>query len=174
MLFEGKTLLRRAAETALASDCEKICVVLGANFELLQGEISGLKIEIAINENWHEGMSASLKCGLEKLLSVESNLDAIVVTLADQPLIDSAIVNRLAAVFRETNKTIVAAEYDGTVGVPAIFARSVFDEILNLSAKSGAKGIIKKNIGQVEKILVPEAAFDVDTLEDFENLLKLG
>ena len=41
--FGGKTLLRRAAETALASDCGKVCVVLGANFEKLREKIRRLK-----------------------------------------------------------------------------------------------------------------------------------
>jgi molybdenum cofactor cytidylyltransferase len=171
--FRGKTLLRRAAENALASGCEKTCVVLGANFEILREEISDLEIEIAVNENWRRGMSSSLKTGLEKLLTIEPKLSSAAVTLADQPLVDAVIIRRLIQTFQVTDKKIVAAEYAGTVGVPAVFARSLFEEILNLSAESGAKRIIKKYAGSVEKITVPEAAFDIDTIEEYENLLRL-
>ncbi|HEX9963323.1 MAG TPA: nucleotidyltransferase family protein, partial [Pyrinomonadaceae bacterium] len=128
--FRGKTLLRRAAENALASKCAKVCVVLGANAERLKREIDDLPVEIVVNENWADGMSASLKCGLGKLLEAEPNLSAAVVTLCDQPLIDSAIINRLAEVFSSTRNQIIAAEYAETIGVPAIFARSTFDELM--------------------------------------------
>lgn len=174
LIFKGKTLLRRAAENALASDCDKVCAVLGANFEMLRDELADLEIEVAVNENWQKGMSSSLKYGLEKLLASEPNLCAVLVVLIDQPLIDASIINRLVSAFRKTNKKILAAEYADTIGVPAIFSRSLFEEILNLSAESGAKRIIEKHAGAVEKIPVPEAAFDVDTREDFENLLRLG
>jgi molybdenum cofactor cytidylyltransferase len=171
--FRGKTLLRRAAENALASKCGKICVVLGANAEKLKREIDDLSIEIVVNENWADGMGSSLKCALGKLLEVEPNLSAVVVTLCDQPLIDSAIINRLAAVFFETRNQIIAAGYAETIGVPAIFARSTFDELMNLADDGGAKQIIKKYAASVKKLSVPEAAFDVDTRMDYENLLKL-
>jgi molybdenum cofactor cytidylyltransferase len=146
---------------------------LGANAETLKREIDDLAIEIVVNENWANGMSASLKCGLGKLLEVEPNLSAAVVALCDQPLIDSAIINRLVEVFRETQNQIVAAEYAETIGVPAIFARSMFDELMNLPGDGGAKQIIKKYAASLGKISVPEAAFDVDTRKDYENLLKL-
>jgi len=171
--FRGKTLIRRAAESALASRCQIICVVLGANAERIKREIADLPIEIAVNENWADGMGSSLKCGLGKLLEIEPNLSAVAVTLSDQPLIDSAIINRLIEVFLETQNPIVAADYAETVGVPAIFASSMFEEILNLSAGGGAKQIIKKYAASIGKISVPEAAFDVDTQKDYENLLKL-
>jgi len=171
--FRGKTLIRRAAENALASKCGKICVVLGAHAKNIKREIEDLPIEIAVNENWANGMSSSLKCGLEKLLESEPNLSAALVTLGDQPLVDSAIINRLIEVFLDTQNPLVAAEYAETVGVPAIFSRSLFDEILNLSADGGAKQIIKNNAASIGKIPVPEAAFDVDTQKDYENLLKL-
>lgn len=171
--FRGKALIRRAAENALVSECGKICVVLGANAERIKGEIDDLPIEIIVNENWARGMSASLKCGLEQLLDVEPNLSAVVVMLADQPIVDAAIINRLLEAFSETRKPVIAAEYAETTGVPAIFARSMFDELMNLLADGGAKRIIKKYASSAGKISVPEAAFDVDTREDYENLLKL-
>lgn len=171
--FRGKTLIRRAAENALASACGKICIVLGANAQRIKGEINDLPVEIVANENWDSGMNSSLKCGLKKLLELESNLSAAVVMLGDQPLIDSKIIDRLIEAFFKTEKTIVASEYAETVGVPAIFARSTFDELMSLSADGGAKQIIKKYAASAGKISVPEAAFDVDTREDYENLLKL-
>ncbi|MDQ3799138.1 MAG: nucleotidyltransferase family protein [Acidobacteriota bacterium] len=172
--FCGKTLIRRAAENALASQCDKICVVLGANAEKIEREIGDLPLEIVVNEDWASGMGASLKCGLEKLLETAPNLSAVVVTLGDQPLVGAEIIDNLIEVFLKTQKPIIACEYAETVGVPAIFARSLFDELTNPAPDAGgAKRIIKKYAASGEKISVPEAALDVDTQEDYENLLRL-
>jgi molybdenum cofactor cytidylyltransferase len=171
--FQGETLIRQATKNALAAECGKICVVLGAEAEKIKREIGDLPVEIAVNEDWADGMSSSLKCGLGKLLEIEPNLSAAVVMLGDQPLIDSTIINRLIEAFLKTQTPIVAGKYAETVGVPAIFARSMFGELLHLADDGGAKQIIKKYAASVEKISVPEAAFDVDTQQDYENLLKL-
>jgi molybdenum cofactor cytidylyltransferase len=171
--FRGKNLIRRAAENALASQCAKVCAVLGANAERIKSEIDDLPIEIVINENWQAGMSSSLKCGLKKLLEIEPSLSAVAVQLTDQPLIDAAIINCLIEVFLDTRKSIVASQYAETVGVPAIFARPLFADLMNLAEDAGAKRIIKKYSASVEIISIPEAAFDVDTPKDYEDLLKL-
>lgn len=173
LIFRGKTLLRRAAENALAADCEKVCVVLGARAEELKSEIAGLPVEIVVNDDWQSGMNSSLKKGLEKLLEIEPELSAVAITLCDQPLVDAAIIERLIENFRQSDKPIAAARYAETVGVPAIFARSMFAEIFGLSENSGAKRLIKKYEDSVLKIPLPEAALDIDTAGDYESLLKL-
>lgn len=170
--FNEKSLLRNAVENALESSADLVCIVLGANSEKLTHEIKGLPIEIVINENWADGMASSLQKGLWKLLEIESNLDAVCITLCDQPLINSKIINQLIQMFQTENFPIVASEYAQTFGVPAIFASTLFDEIFSLKSSEGAKKVIIKNLDLTKKISVPEAAFDIDTKEDFELLLK--
>lgn len=170
--FEGQSLLRRAAQTVLASASQKTVVVLGANAEKLKSEIEDLPIQIVINENWMSGMASSIKTGLSALLEENQNLAAVVVLLCDQPLVTAQTINSLIDTFKQTKNLIVASEYNETIGVPALFAREIFNELLNLKADSGAKFVIKKQAASVKKILVPEAAFDVDTLADYERLLQ--
>ncbi len=168
--FRGETLLRRAVKTALASRCRPVCVVLGANFEKMQAEIADLPVEIAVNKNWASGIASSLKTGLWKLLETDSQITAACVTLADQPLIDFRIINRLIESFERGENPVVACKYAETVGVPAIFARSLFDELMSLSGDEGAKKIIGRYILETAKIAVPEAALDVDSQQDYERL----
>ena len=169
--FEGKTLLRRAAETALASVAARTIVVLGANFERTRAELEDLPVEIVHNAAWESGMSSSLKAGIERLKEILP-LAAALIMLADQPFITAAHLNRLAEKFRDPRRAppIVAAEYDQTIGVPALFSPALFDDLSKLSGDEGAKKVLTKHRPLVETVDLPEAAFDIDTAQDFAQL----
>lgn len=170
--FHGKTLLRRAAETAVAANMHSTVVVLGANAEILQKELDDLPVRIAVNESWATGMSSSIKTGLCKLIK-EENLEAVVIMLCDQPLVTAKTLNDLCDVFVRTQMPIAACEYENTVGVPALFSSEVFAELLNLHESEGAKKIIEKYAGKTALVAASEAALDVDTAEDYEKLKQL-
>lgn len=170
--FGGETLIRRAARAALASACRPVCVVLGANYERLRPEIADLPVVVAANENWAGGMSSSLKTGLEKILEIAPGASAVCVTVADQPLVDFHVINRLINVFRNGTHPVAACRYAETVGVPAIFDRHLFGELMNLTGDAGAKKIISKYLSETRLINVPEAALDIDSPADYRHLTQ--
>ena len=169
LVYEGKTLLRRAVETALDSNFETI-VVLSADGEIFSKEIEGLPVQTAINENAETGISSSIKTGLSALSGKSS--DSVIITLCDQPLVSTEILQNLGGVFVQTGKPIVACEYEKTFGVPALFARRFFSELMNLREDEGAKKIIKKYREQAEFIRCPEAETDIDTFDDYRKLVS--
>ena len=71
--FEGRSLLRRAADAALASKCEVVVAVLGANALRVMEEIEDVPVLVALNENWSEGLGASVHAGLELLEKSEAS-----------------------------------------------------------------------------------------------------
>src|SRR5437868_1282596 len=82
--YEGRTLLRRAAETALASVCRPVVVVLGAHAPQLQPELIGLPLRIVVNTHWEQGMGSSLRVGMETLLQEpKAEIEAVVIMLCD-------------------------------------------------------------------------------------------
>lgn len=164
--FEGKTLIRRAAEALVDSECEPIVAVLGAELESSKAEIADLGINVCVNELWQSGMSSSIKAGQQELLKIEPDLAAVVITLCDQPHILSDHLDALIDSFRERHNSIVAARYGDTVGVPALFSREMFPDLLELSGDKGARQLIHSHPDRVESIHMPEAAFDVDTPAD--------
>ncbi len=172
-LFNGETFLRRAVKSALGASCGEVFVILGSDAELLSSEIVKMPVQIVINQAWQRGMMSSLHAGLRKALEVEPNLEGIIVMLCDQPLVDSTLIKNLADIFSWRKKLIVACEYEGTVGVPAVFSSLLFEEIFELSGKGGAKALIKKYELQTEKVPAPQAALDIDTPNDYESLLSL-
>src|SRR5260221_4998002 len=84
--FQGKTLLRTAAEAIAASGCSPVVVVLGACAEECGKEIQNLPVSTIINNQWAAGMASSIKAGLAKLLEIDPELDGDSITLTDQPL----------------------------------------------------------------------------------------
>lgn len=169
--FRGETLLRRSAKIALAAS-KKVVVTLGARIELARKEIEDLPVEIVENVDWKNGMSGSIKIGLQELLADADELNAVVLMVCDQPFADENLLAEIITKFRETDAPIVACAYQSTLGVPALFHKNLFPELLALDEQTGAKRLIKKYQAATAEIRFPEGAFDVDTQADYENLMK--
>ena len=167
--FEKTSLLERIIKTALKTGFQTL-VVLGANAETIKNKIEHLSVKTTINENWQTGMSSTIVKGLEKSLELNPNLSGVILLLCDQPFITQETILRLVEIQKELNNQIVASQYENTVGVPTLFMREVFDELFELKEDTGAKPLIKKHFENLALSDAPEAAFDVDTAEDFEKL----
>lgn len=166
--FEGESLIRRAARSLADSVYYPVVIVLGAEYDRTLAEIEGAAVHHTLNKNWQEGMSSSIRAGLARSLEIGPNLDGVLIALCDQPRISSEMFNRFAARFSKTNADIVAAAYDGIVGVPALFSREIFDELRSLRADKGARQIIRDS-NRVVEVELPEAAMDIDTPADAET-----
>ena len=168
--FRGRSLLRHAAETALGCVCRPVVVVLGALADRLERELSGLAVTVATNRQWQEGLGSSIRAGLNALGPETGGPEAVVIMLCDQPLITARFLDQLVRVHRSSGRGIVAAEYGGAAGVPALFSRAYYPELAALRGGRGAKPIIVKHAKEAAWIPLPEAAFDLDHPEDFARL----
>jgi len=169
--FDGKTLIRRAAESLINSKCGAIVVVLGAETERSSAELSGLPLHISVNKDWQNGMSSSIKTGLNALLGIEPDLEAVVITLCDQPHVTSNDIDRIIAAFRDQAAPIAAAKYGEVIGVPALFSRELFDDLFKLRGDKGARSLIL-NTPDVTTVPFEKAACDIDTPDDVMSFAK--
>jgi molybdenum cofactor cytidylyltransferase len=167
--FEAETLIRRAAESVCGSGCAIVVAVLGAAADESRHQLSDLDLVTVENKDWQSGMSSTIRIGLSKLIEIEPQLDAVLITLVDQPKVTASHLGRFVAAFIEGGALIIAAEYSGTTGVPALFARPLFDELLQLEGDQGARSIIRKRSNNTT-IPLDEAATDIDSLADLEDL----
>ena len=124
------------------------------------------------NKHWREGIGSSIRVGVEYLSELEPDVSAIVLLVCDQPLLDAGVIMNLRALHQETGKEIVASSYADTLGVPALFARCVFRELLELRGDSGAKKVILANRDRVAEFPFPGGNIDIDTQADYENLTR--
>jgi molybdenum cofactor cytidylyltransferase len=168
--YQGQSLIKHTIESAISSVCQPIIVVLGANVENICSEISEYSIKIVENSDWYLGMSSSIRRGILSLITDYQNIDAVVITVCDQPFLSSTIINNLVAKYYSTNKPIIACEYANTLGVPVLFSQSFFSELANLSEDVGAKKLIKNHYHQVASIPFPLGEIDIDTPQDYQKL----
>jgi molybdenum cofactor cytidylyltransferase len=168
--YRGRTLLRHAVEAALGSTCRPVVSVFGANAEAIQPEVEGLGVQVVHNPRWAEGLGSSIRAGIEALVSAADPPEAVVLSLCDQPLVCSDDIEALVTAYRSTKRPIVASQYAGTLGVPALFAQPVLAELLSLAGDAGAKQVIQRNLPSVWQVPCPNAAFDFDTLEDYDRI----
>lgn len=167
--FKEKTLLERIIKTALETGFQTL-VVLGSNAATIGKSIENLSVKTVINKNWQTGMSSSIVKGLEESLKLNPDLTGVILLLCDQPFVTKEAILRLVEIQNQTHKPIIASQYENTIGVPTLFMREIFVELLELEGDTGAKPIIKKHFQNLAKSDAPEAAFDIDTVEDFEKI----
>ena len=171
--YQERGLLRHTIEVAIASVCRPIIVVLGAYAQLIKSDISQFPIQIVENLQWNEGISSSIRVGIQKLKTSYPDVEAVIVTLCDQPFISTEIINQLALAYHSTNQPIIACEYAETLGVPALFSDRLFSELMTLIGGEGAKQIIKKHSQEVFSISFPKGATDIDTPKEYADLLVM-
>lgn len=142
-----------------ASKCDPVVVVLGAETERSRTEIGDLSF--VVNKDWESGMSSSIRVGLEALVQTSPQIDAAMITLCDQPNITAEKLDLFIDEFEQSRSPIIAAEYDDVRGVPALFAKELFDQLLNLYGDKGARDLIR-NSRDVKSISLYVASFDID------------
>src|ERR1044072_4037718 len=167
--FDGCTLLRRAVKTALSTESGPVLVVLGASAERLLQEMKDLPVLVEINQNWQRGIGSSIKAGLSKLLAEEPDIEAAILTLADQPLIAALHLARLVEIYLQNEASVIASRYEDTVGVRALFARKMFDDLVQIPDDKPPKSLLL-SAQNVKPVSLPEASIDIDTPQDYEQL----
>ena len=168
--FRGKSLVRRVVDAAKDANCSAIVVVLGSKREQIERELKETDAIVAENRDWRRGIGSSIRVGVESAVNQAPDIEAIVLLTCDQPFVKTDTIERLIATREETKKAIVASSYSETLGVPALFDRSCFQELLALDDETGAKAIILSNRERVAELLFPEGKIDIDTAADYKKL----
>ena len=172
LVFQGQTLLRRAAEAAAASVCRPVVVVLGAQAERMREELAGLSVRSVVNPDWEQGLASSLRMGLAAIR--DEDVAGVVVALCDQPLLTGDVLDALVTSWSESASPVAASEYGGTQGVPALFARALFPDLAALTGTEGAKKILLHHAAEVTRVPFPDGLVDIDTPEDWGKIAPSG
>jgi molybdenum cofactor cytidylyltransferase len=172
--LHGKTLVRSVIDAAREAGCSAIVVVIGNNGEKLHRELANANVIEVRNANWHRGIGSSIRSGMQALRDHAPDVEATFLLACDQPAVNACLIEDMIATHVATKKDIVASSYADTVGVPALFDRSLFEDLLSLGDEAGAKSIILQNPERVAQVAFPEGAMDIDTWEDWQKFNALS
>ena len=167
--YRTTTFIGHAIEQARLAGFAPLIVVVGAESAQVRASVAALPVEIAENSNWQLGMGSSIRCGLHALQTTAPEIAAVAILLTDQPLVTGDHLRRMCALL-SLDCSAVAAEYSGSIGVPALFQRKVFPKLLSLAPEAGAKQLLRELGEAVRPFPLPEAGTDIDSPEDYSRL----
>ncbi len=168
MPFGRSTILEQTIDNLLNSAVSEVIVVLGYRAEEVMPKIGTKPVKLAINPIYHQGMSTSIITGLNL---IDDRAEAVMLVLADQPFVDSKIINRLIQQFYAHNKGIVIPAYQSKRGHPIIFAIKYKAELSGLKGDIGGRQLIEKHPEDVLEVAVnsPSINIDIDTISDYHS-----
>ena len=168
------TMLYDVVSRAISSDVGLVRVILGFNSNRRFQEIRELPAMAHRCSNFSEGLSESIKFGLSK---VNPTADAVIISLADMPLVKASDYRRLTEGYDpENNKEICQSiSESGLKGHPTLFGRRFFNEIKLISGDVGGRAIIERYKEVVQEVPTNGngAIMDIDTISDWVKWQKL-
>ena len=163
------TLLGHAIEQAEASQAEEVFLVLGANAEMIKNNLNFQELTIVENKHWEEGIGVSISTGVNAVTSTK-DFDAVLLMLGDQPLIDSVYLDQMIGEFSKDPSKMVATKYPKSNGVPALFPKNFFPQLMLLRGDTGAKSLLNDGSSPVTVIDAGNKILDIDTPEDYRRI----
>jgi len=169
LMWQGEPLVRRAVQTSLSLCGAGVTVVTGAFADDVVRALHGCAVSVVNNPDWPAGMATSLQAAIRSL--TEPKIEGVLITLCDQPLLSVENLACLLNVWQTAQDRPIASSYGNVTGVPAIFPRTLFPMLSALSGDAGARSVLVDN-SEAILVAMPNAAFDVDTKADLEQLLS--
>ncbi|WP_143960937.1 NTP transferase domain-containing protein [Litoribacter populi] len=168
--FKGSTLLQHAITQASTLKTAVTLAVISAGDETLFDLVEKTGAEMVENPDYKEGMASSIRAGVNHIMIHYPQLEYLMIMLCDQPYVESDHLQTLIDTQQKTGKKVVASLYEGRKGVPTLFHKSLFPQLLELQGDTGAKNLIEALGNEVISVAFPLAAFDVDTQEAKKRL----
>ena len=162
----GTPVIRRSVQRALDAAVGDVVIVMPPESAAFESALANLQIRVVRTRNAANGMSASLRAGIE---AVQGSIDAAIVALADQPTMRAEAYRRVVAEWATSGAPIVIPRYPSTSapGHPTLFAASVFDELLELVGDVGARSVVTRDPNRVAIARMNwPAPRDIDTQQD--------
>ncbi|MEM8938352.1 MAG: nucleotidyltransferase family protein [Bacteroidota bacterium] len=168
--FKGKSLLQHTIDLVVEVQIDERMLILGANEQEIRHFINFKSFDVIQNQHWKEGMASSIRLAVE--VGLKKELDGLLILLSDQPYIDLELLNNLIGFYKPKKELIMASEYNNVLGVPALFDRHYFRELMELTGDSGAKRLINAYREKVKEVKFEKGLIDIDTPTDLDQLKK--
>lgn len=163
-----KPVIQHCFDNINAAGVQEIVVVVGQDAKETIKILSGLPVQIAVNNAKDSDMAGSVRVGLEAL---DHSCSGVLVCLADHPLATCDTMKALAVTHAKSPDKIIIPAHNGRRGHPSLFPTSILNEIFVVDT---LRDIVRKDQGRVRVVDVADEGviLDMDTPEDYEQVLK--
>jgi molybdenum cofactor cytidylyltransferase len=173
----GETFLGRIIRVLREGGADAVVVVIGGDAAAVRASLPPDAVHVSSVENpqYEEGQLSSLLVGLAAVEQRHNNVEAVMMTLVDLPLISAATVRAVReAYLANPGAPLVRPRRGGRHGHPVIFNRSIFGELRRADPSKGAKPVVHAHAAEEVNVDVDdEGAFiDIDTPEDYERFIR--
>ena len=173
--LDGKPIVRRVVEAALATKARPVVVVTGYARDSVEDAVADLDVGFAFNPNFASGLASSLSVGL---LAAPRDVAGVLVLLGDMPLIEARLADALIEAFLAREGGLAAIPLtESRRGNPVLLGRGLFEAAMRLKGDEGARKLIAAlNEGELVEVEASDmgVTFDVDTPEDLAAAQRLG
>ncbi len=172
LMYKGKNLMQHTIDMTETLGMDTV-IVLGAFSDQILYYVDTYGAKVAQNMDWHEGLASSVRCGLEHVLMMNTDTEAVILVLCDQPLLTVDILHQVIDTYHVSSLPIVHCNYGEASGPPTLFHKSLFPYLMELKGHEGAKKVVNTFPEKVALVDFPDGKWDIDTPADYQLLLQI-
>lgn len=166
--WKEKTMIEEVIDQVFSSGIQRCLVVLGAHRDEILDAIREKGVKTCFNENYTEGMLSSVQCGIRTL---PPEAGAVVIFLADQPMIPATVTKDIIQSYKKSRKGILIPTHQGRRGHPVLIDLKYREEIFKLDPERGLRMLPELFPDDVREVQVDEPAIlrDIDTPDEYSQ-----
>lgn len=166
-VWKGQPLILHALVAAREACPDNVYLITGHDSSAIAEVAGDYANHLIFNSRFEEGIGTSISCAVQTCGGLA---DAMIILLADQPLITATHVKQIIRVWNSDDARIVASEFSGVLGPPVLFGKGFFKQLDALEGDVGARSILRANAQSVVPVSFEPASIDIDTQADLEAL----
>lgn len=159
----GSPIVHEVAARAAAVAGHSVTVVLGAHAREVAPALRQSAATVVVNRDWQEGLASSIRTAVR---TAPPRCDGLLLVLCDQVAVTRDDLRRLFAVWRRHPILIAAALHGGAPGLPALFPRWAFADLLELRGDRDPRLLLRRSVDRLVRVPMSNAGVDLDTPED--------
>ncbi|MDE2628008.1 MAG: nucleotidyltransferase family protein [Burkholderiales bacterium] len=168
----GVPLIRRQLIALSGAGVDEVVVVLGHHAPAIEAAVRDFPVTLARNPTPDDGQASSVRVGLQAL---SAKLDAVIVALADQPLVNAQDITDLIGAFKKRGTAaMVVPRVAGEPGNPVIFEAALRDEWLAGDVNAACRRWREEHPERVHWFDTTNSRYrvDIDTAEDLQRFTE--
>ena len=166
--IKNKPVILHCIDTIIASGIDDIIAVVKEDSETMIKLLNGLPLRIVFNRNAESEMAESVRIGLHATNALSTG---VMVCLSDHPLVTAETYKILLQAHEQKPEKILIPHCNGRKGHPVLFPKEVIHAVFS---GMNLREVMHANPQKVKLVQVMDEGvlFDMDTREDYKNILK--